>query len=152
MIKIQQLAAATVRRVLTGASLTVVLQDIWRNHSDLSDQQRGAIQDLSYGVLRFYGQLDVLLGLLLDKPLKDQNLHCLLLVGLYQLEYSKTAPYAVVDNAVSASRGLGCLGRLSGRKSGNGTQGAGGLVNAVLRNFMRKRATLLARVAESDVG
>src|SRR5688500_4824439 len=74
MIKIQQLAAATVRRVLTGASLTVVLQDIWRNHSDLSDQQRGAIQDLSYGVLRFYGQLDALLGWLLNKPLRNPAL------------------------------------------------------------------------------
>ena len=149
MIKIQQLAAATVRRVLAGASLTVVLQDIWRNHSDLTDQQRGAIQDLSYGVLRFYGQLDALLGLLLNKPLKNPDLYCLLLVSLYQLEYSKTAPYAVVDNAVSASRGLNGSKNTKDIRS---TKGVGGLVNAVLRNFMRKRATLLEQAAESDVG
>lgn len=155
MIRTQRLAAAAVEKVLAGTSLTAVLRDIWHTHSDLSDQERGAIQDLSYGVLRFFGQLDVLLRLLLDKPLKDQNLHCLLLVGLYQLEYSKTAPYAVVHNAVSASRGLGGGNDLSGRKGGKGgkgKQGSAGLVNAVLRNFMRKRAALLERVAESDVG
>lgn len=149
MIKIQQLAAATVRRVLAGASLTVVLQDTWRNHSDLSDQQRGAIQDLSYGVLRFYGQLDALLGLLLNKPLKNSDLHYLLLVGLYQLEYSKTAPYAVVDSAVSASRDL-----KGGKKTKDigSSKGVGGLVNAVLRNFARNRTTLLEQAAASEVG
>ncbi|MBA4142285.1 MAG: 16S rRNA (cytosine(967)-C(5))-methyltransferase RsmB [Nitrosospira sp.] len=140
MIKAQRLAAATVRKVLSGASLTAVLQDTWHDHASLSEQQRGAIQDLSYGVLRFYGQLDTLLGLLLEKPLKNQRIRDLLLVGLYQLEYSKAAPHAVVDNAVSTSREL------------NGGSGFQGLVNAVLRNFMRQQATLLKRVAENEVG
>lgn len=140
MIKTQRVAAATVCKVFAGASLTAVLQDYWRTHADLSAQQRGAIQDLSYGVLRFYGQLDALLALLLNKPLWDQNLRCLLLVGLYQLGYSKTSVHAVVDNAVSASLDL------------KGSKGAQGLVNAILRNFIRQRATLLERAAESEVG
>ena len=67
MIKTQRLAAAAVSKVLAGASLTTVLQDTWHHHPDLSEQQRGAIQDLSYGVLRFYGQLNAILGLLLKK-------------------------------------------------------------------------------------
>ena len=54
MTKTQRLAAIAVSRVLGGASLTAVLQDIWRSHADLSGQQRGAIQDLTYGVLRFF--------------------------------------------------------------------------------------------------
>ena len=140
MIKTQRLAAATVGKVLAGASLTVVLQDVWGTHPDLSGQQRGAIQDLSYGVLRFYGQLDKLLGLLLNKPLWDRNIHCLLLVGLYQLGYSRTSTHAIVDHAVSAAQVL------------NGGKGAQGLVNAVLRNFIRQRASLLERAAESEVG
>ena len=92
MIKTQRLAATIVAKVLSG-ELTVMLQDLWHTHAGLSGQQRGAIQDLSYGVLRFYGQLDRLLGLLLDKPLWDQNLRCLLLVGLYQLGYSKSSAH-----------------------------------------------------------
>lgn len=140
MIKIQQLAAATVGKVLAGASLTVELQVVWRANPTLSSQQRGAIQDLSYGVMRFYGQLDALLQLLLKKPLQDKHLHCLLLVCLYQLEYSKAPSHAVVDHAVSTALAMG---------SGKGAQG---LVNAVLRNFMRQRVELLAKAAKKEVG
>jgi 16S rRNA (cytosine967-C5)-methyltransferase len=140
MIKTQHLAAATVGKVLAGASLTAVLQDVWHHHADLSEQQRGAIQDLSYGVLRFYGQLLAILGLLLKKPLKNREISYLLLVALYQLAYSRAAPHAVVDNAVSASQGV------------NGGLGLQGLVNAVLRNFIRQRAALLQQSTESEVG
>ncbi len=67
MIKAQLTAASAVTKVLAGASLTGVLQEAWRDDPTLSKQQRGAIQDLSYGVLRFYGQLETILGLLLRK-------------------------------------------------------------------------------------
>ena len=140
MIKTQRIAAAAVGKVLAGASLTAVLHDVWRAHADLSDQQRGAIQDLSYGVLRFYGQLDTLLELLLNKPLWDENLRCLLLVGLYQLIYSKTAPHAIVDSAVSAAHDL------------NNNKVVRGLVNAILRKFIRERTTLLERAAQTEIG
>jgi 16S rRNA (cytosine967-C5)-methyltransferase len=140
MIKTQSLAAATVGRVLAGASLTAVLQEVWHNHADLSEQQRGAIQDLSYGALRFYGQLREILAVLLKKPLKNKDISYLLLVALYQLEYSKAAPHAVVDSAVSASKGL------------KGSEGLQGLVNAVLRNFIRQHGTLLQKSGESEVG
>ncbi|MEK6735637.1 MAG: 16S rRNA (cytosine(967)-C(5))-methyltransferase RsmB [Pseudomonadota bacterium] len=140
MIKTQLAAASAIGRVLAGESLTGVLQEIWRTDSTLSRQQRGAIQDLSYGVLRFYGQLEVTLGLLLKKALRDKCLYNLLLVGLFQLQYSKTQSHVVVDQAVSASR---CL------VNGKGMQG---LVNAVLRNFIRQREHLLEKTSEKEVG
>jgi len=140
MIKTQLAAASAIGRVLAGESLTGVLQEIWRTDSTLSRQQRGAIQDLSYGVLRFYGQLEVTLGLLLKKALRDKCLYNLLLVGLFQLQYSKTQSHVVVDQAVSASR---CL------VNGKGMQG---LVNAVLRNFIRQREHLLEKTNEKEVG
>jgi 16S rRNA (cytosine967-C5)-methyltransferase len=140
MIKTQLIATYAVGKVLGGASLTVVLREVWRIHHTLSDQQRGAIQDISYGVLRFYGQLDTLLGLLLKKPLKKQDLRCLLLVGLYQLQYSKAASYAVVDHAVSASLNL------------NYDKGVKGLINAVLRGFIRQREALLKAADKKEVG
>ncbi|SEL36580.1 16S rRNA (cytosine(967)-C(5))-methyltransferase RsmB [Nitrosovibrio tenuis] len=140
MNKTQRIAAATVVKVFGGASLTAALQDVWRTHADLSAQQRGAIQDLSYGVLRFYGQLNILLELLLNKRLWDENLRCLLLVGLYQLIYSKTAPHAIVDSAVSAAQDL------------NNNKMVRGLINAVLRNFLRQRTSLLERATKTEVG
>ncbi len=140
MIKTQLAAVFVVTKVLAGASLTGVLQEAWREDPVLSKQQRGAIQDLSYGVLRFYGQLDAILGLLLKKSLRDKCLQHLLLVSLYQLQYTKALAYTVVDQAVSASRSL---------THGKGMQG---LVNAVLRNFIRQRESLLIKAAEKEVG
>ena len=140
MIKTQIIATDAVSKVLAGASLTVVLKELWRTHHNLSDQQRGAIQDISYGVLRFYGQLDTLLNLLLKKPIKKQDVRCLLLVGLYQLQYSKAASYAVVNYAVSASLSLSY------------GKGAKGLINAVLREFIRQRETLLITANIKEVG
>lgn len=140
MIKTQLAAVSVVAKVLAGASLTGVLQEAWREDPVLSKQQRGAIQDLSYGVLRFYGQLDAILGLLLKKSLRDKCLQYLLLVSLYQLQYTKALAYTVVDQAVSASRSL---------THGKGMQG---LVNAVLRNFIRQRESLLIKAAEKEVG
>ena len=140
MIKTQIIATDAVGKVLAGASLTVVLKELWRTHRTLSDQQRGAIQDISYGVLRFYGQLDTLLSLLLKKPIKKQDIRCLLLVGLYQLQYSKAASYAVVNYAVSASLSLSY------------GKGAKGLINAVLREFIRQRETLLITANTKEVG
>ncbi|MDP1934548.1 MAG: 16S rRNA (cytosine(967)-C(5))-methyltransferase RsmB, partial [Nitrosomonas sp.] len=68
------------------------------------------------------------------------SLHHLLLVSLYQLQYSKALPHTVVDQAVSASRSF---------VHGKGMQG---LVNAVLRNFIRQRDSLLKKAAENEVG
>ncbi|MDH5480548.1 MAG: 16S rRNA (cytosine(967)-C(5))-methyltransferase RsmB [Nitrosomonas sp.] len=140
MIKTQRVAVSVVKKVLAGASLTGVLQESWSDYPALTSQQRGAIQDLSYGVLRFYGQLEAILELLLKKALRDKSLHYLLLVSLYQLQYSKTPPHAIVNYTVSTSRTL---------EKGRGMQG---LVNAILRNFIRQREVLLAQVAEKEIG
>ncbi len=140
MIKTQLAAASAIGKVLAGSSLTGVLQGIWRADPALSKQQKGAIQDLSYGVLRFYGQLQAILGLLLKKALRDKSLHYLLLVSVYQLQYSKASPHTVVDQAVSASRALA---------QGQEMQG---LVNAVLRNFIRQRESLLQQAMEKEEG
>lgn len=139
MIKAQHLAVIAIGRVLAGKNLTEVLQEIWQSNLPLSHQQQGAIQDLTYGVLRHYGQLNGLLNLLLDKTLQDLKLRYLLLVSLYQLQYSKAPSYAIVDHAVSTARLV------------SDKRGAPGLVNAVLRNFIRKSSALWEQI-NNDVG
>lgn len=125
-------------QVLGGRNLNQVLSAALLASPGLSPQQRGALQDLSYGTLRFYGQLKRVLEQLLIKPLQDDSLRCLLLVALYQLQYSKAPSHAVVDHAVRAARKINA--------------GASGLVNAVLRNFLRKQDALLATAAKSEEG
>ena len=134
----QQGASQVVCRVLGGRNLNQVLSAALQAAPGLAPQQRAALQDLSYGTLRFYGQLVRVLEKLLHKPLQDEHLRCLLLVALYQLQYGKSAPHAVVDHAVRAVR--------------KHNAAASGLVNAVLRNFMRNRDALLAAAASSEEG
>ena len=134
-----QLAASNVvRQVLTGRNLNQVLSAMLQSLRDPTPQQRGALQDLSYGTLRFYGQLTALLKQLLHKPVTDERVRCLLLVALYQLLYSKADSFTVVDQAVRAAKKI--------------QQHAGGLVNAVLRNFVRQQAALLQIAAQSEEG
>lgn len=134
----QQLAANAVNQVLGGRNLTATLEDIFREHYDITPQQRATAQDLSYGTLRFYGRLQGLLAQLLEKPLQDTRAQCLLLVALYQLCYDTAAQHTVVDQAVKAATGLN-------------KPWAKGLVNAVLRNFLRRRDVLNQALAQNEV-
>lgn len=138
MDKSQQLAAQAIGQVFAGRNLTQVLESIWHTHPQLTPQQRAITQDLSYGALRHYGQLQAILAQLLERKLDDERVHHLLLVALYQLVHGKTSEYAVVDHAVKAAAKLN-------------KPWAKGLVNAVLRNFLRRREALLAKAGEDDV-
>lgn len=133
----QQGASQVVCQVRDGRNLNQVLDAYLQAHHQLSQQQRSALRDLSYGTLRFHYRLDWLLAKLLHKPLKDVRLHCLLLVALYQLLYSKSAAHTIVDQAVGLARKRNAA--------------ASGLVNAVLRNFLRNSQKLLAEADKLDV-
>ncbi len=138
MDKSQLLAAHAVGQVLAGRNLTQVLENIWRSHAELTPQQRAITQDLSYGTLRHLGWLRAMLRQLVERPLQDERVQCLLLVALYQLEHSKAAQHAVVDHAVMAA------GQLN-------KPWAKGLVNAVLRNYLRRREALLEKIVGDEV-
>lgn len=133
---VQQGAGRIVCQVLEGRNLNQALETYLQAVPGLQPQQRAALRDLSFGTLRFHLRLDWLLGRLLHQPLKDAQLRCLLLVALYQLLYGKSAQYAVVDHAVRAVP----------RRNAP----AKGLVNAVLRNFLRNRDELLAAAEQVE--
>jgi 16S rRNA (cytosine967-C5)-methyltransferase len=137
MVEVQRLAAAVLGGVLGGRSLDSELAEMWRRHSQLDERSRAAVQDLAYGALRFLPRLEASLEALLEKPLKDARLRALLLVALYQLAHTRAAPHAIVDHAVSACHALGLTS-------------AKGLANAVLRNFLRRRAALGARALRTE--
>lgn len=96
------------------------------------------LQELCYGVCRWHPRLQFYLEQLLDKPLrnKDLDIHCLLLVGLYQLLFMRTPDHACVNESVEAAAMLG-------------KDWAKALINAVLRNAQRQHDDLLAK-AERD--
>jgi 16S rRNA (cytosine967-C5)-methyltransferase len=126
---IQLEAGKIVSKVVHGGrNLTQVLTETLRKQFDTT-QERGALQDLCYGTLRYYSRLDFMLDSLLERPIPDTALRNLLLVAIYQLQYTKAGAHVIVDQAVKAA------------KSSN--PAASGLVNAVLRNFLRRQSALL---------
>lgn len=135
---IQQAAVSVVSQVMNGRNLNQVLSEVVGANRDLTPQQRGALQDISYGTLRYYGQLEKILDALLSKPLQDKQIRYLLLITIYQLQHTRAAAHAVVDHAVSSTRKRNAA--------------ASGLVNAVLRNFLRKKDLLIRNSVQTEEG
>ena len=130
----QRKAARAVQQVLSGSTLPVALAG---NAAPIA--ARALVQELAYGTLRFLGELRGLVALLADRPLADADVEAILWVAMYQLIHTRGPAHAVVDNAVQATARL--------RRSS-----ARGLVNALLRGFLRRRDELVAAVAREPEG
>ncbi|MDF2179752.1 16S rRNA (cytosine(967)-C(5))-methyltransferase RsmB [Aliiglaciecola sp. CAU 1673] len=118
-------AAATLFSVLEqGQSLREWLPAIQSKHKE---QDRAWLQEMIFGVLRQLPLLQFWLRQLLQKPLKGRQkvVEPLLLLGLYQLAFSRVSEHAAVAETVGACEVLKC-------------PGLKGLVNACLRNFIRQ--------------
>ena len=138
MLPVNSLAFAFLEatRICTGVLQGQSLAEGALAHVDSA--ARPIVQDLVYQVLRQHGRGDFILGQLLQKPLAVQEVRCLLLLALYRLESRPQQTHATVDQAVIAS------GELAGGKFR-------GLVNAVLRNFLRQQPALLEALAHDPV-
>lgn len=100
---------------------------------------RAAVLDLSYSALRAFGIVDGIAGRLLHKPAGDPALLGLLYATLENLRKGFIDSHTVVDQAVRAAERLS-LGH------------AKGLVNAVLRNYLRQREAIDRALAGTEVG
>lgn len=135
-------AAQAVAQVRAGVALPQALQRLFAT-ADMSAQARGAIQDLSYLTMRKLGLSDGLLTLLAAKPPQPASLHGLLNCALsLLLDDDKPAydAFTVVNQAVDAAA------------TDAGMRHAKGVVNAILRRFLRERATLLPAVEKTPPG
>ncbi|MBD3649422.1 MAG: 16S rRNA (cytosine(967)-C(5))-methyltransferase RsmB [Pseudomonadales bacterium] len=86
------------------------------------------VQQICYGVIREYYLLEAILNVLMDKPLakKHADIRALLLAGLYSIRHLHRPDYASVDRVVETA----------GKR---GKPWARGLINGVLRNYIRQR-------------
>jgi 16S rRNA (cytosine967-C5)-methyltransferase len=101
---------------------------------------RSAVRAIALGTLRWYLRLRPAVDGLLARPSgTPAGVHALLLVGAHQVEYSRTAPELCVHATVDAARVLDLAG-------------AAGLVNAVLRRFVRERTALFESVDATLAG
>ena len=119
------LAAVLAGRASLGSSLPEQLAKV-------EPRDRALAQDLAFGTARWQPRLSLLAEKLLQKPFKagDRDLEALLLIGLYQLFYTRIPAHAAIGETV------GCVDKL--KKSS-----AKGLLNAVLRRAQREYDSLL---------
>jgi len=94
-----------------------------------------SVRSLSYGAVRGYYRHEAILSRLLSQPVRSLDLlvRALLSVALFELEDARTPEYAVVDAAVKAAKATDAAR-------------ASGLVNAVLRRYLRERKTVDADI------
>jgi len=127
------LAARVLSAVYAGRSLSEALVLLAKE----APVARAAAQDVAYGVLRRYAWGEFILARLMSKPLTHPETQALLLGALYRLETRPDSRPMVVDQAVAAA------GELAGGVFK-------GLVNGVLRNYLRQREALLAATAGDE--
>lgn len=116
-----------------GRSLSQVLPEGLAQFDDR--RERSFVQNLVLGTLRWQFRLMAIREQLLKKKLKakDEDVNQLILLGLFQILYTETAEHAAVSETVNVTAKL--------KKPW-----AKGLINGVLRNFMREKETICTEV------
>ena len=123
-INIRALAAKCCYAVIDqGRSLN---DELPKQQDKLQGKDKGLLQEICYGVLRYLPELENDVRRLMQKPIKGKQriFHFLLLVGVYQIRYMRIPDHAAVSETVAAT------GALKNRHMKS-------LVNAILRNFLR---------------
>ena len=127
------IAVKVISRVVdSGLTLDAALVE--HLHALKRRDDQGFVKELCFGTLRWFDQLEFILGRYLSKPLKqrDSDIRILILVGLYQLHYLDTPAHAAVSETVGATLELD-------------REWAKPLVNAVLRRSQREFHQVLAQ-------
>ncbi|MDX1368667.1 16S rRNA (cytosine(967)-C(5))-methyltransferase RsmB [Pseudomonas sp.] len=116
-----------------GSSLPPLLDRV-------EQRDRGLAQDLAFGTARWQPRLALIAEKLLQKPFKavDRDVEALLLIGLYQLFYTRIPAHAAIGETVA------CVDKL--KKSS-----LKGLLNAVLRNAQRDSDSIIASLERDPV-
>lgn len=97
-----------------------------KQQNKAAQKDKGLLQEICYGVLRFLPELEHDVRGLMQKPLtgKQRVFHFLLLVGVYQIKYMRIPDHAAVSETVAATSDLK-------------NRQMKALINGVLRNFVR---------------
>jgi len=132
-INIRALAAKCTYSVVDqGRSLG---DELPRHIAKIESKDKGLLQEMCYGVLRYLPELENEVQQLIEKPLKGKQrvFHFLMLVGIYQIKYMRIPDHAAVSETVEAASTLK-------------NRHIGGMVNGVLRSYQRN----VERLAKSE--
>jgi 16S rRNA (cytosine967-C5)-methyltransferase len=141
MIKsVRHLAVDILDQDQKSKSFAGILLDECLEVNGLSGSADGRLlTHLVYGVLRFRGHLDWILAKLLrgNWAKTDESIKNILRTGLFQLKFSDRLPaFAVVNEAVKVAKDI--------------APAKSGLINAVLRNYLRTGSSITFPPAEKN--
>ena len=134
-MNVRAVAANVVSKVLKSeASLASLLPEA---QVEVHEKDRALLKELCYGTLRLQPRLELYTKYLVTKPLrkKDFDILALLLLGFYQLRYTRIPDHAVLQETVAATTAL--------KKTW-----AKALVNGVLRQFQQQQEEIVAYYAD----
>jgi 16S rRNA (cytosine967-C5)-methyltransferase len=122
-----------------GVSLKAALPPVLATIADARD--RALCEAMAFETCRWTLRYEPLLARMLERPLPSslRIVHCLLLVGLAQIEAMRLADHAAISSTAEAARTLRHPRYV-------------GLVNAVLRRYLREREALDAAARTGAVG
>ncbi len=102
-------------------------------------RDRAQARHLAYGVTRWLTALDWLAHKLLQKPLRqrDQDIHRLILLGLFELWKGGSSPHAAINETTESARKLGKTWAVA-------------VINAVLRRFQREQEAWLKKLDSQE--
>ena len=122
------LAVKLLNKTFSSGSYSNIQLSAGLDSSDLDDRGKKLCSALYYGVIQRRLTLDYVIGRLSTRPLNklDDAIVNILRCGIYQLAYMDSIPdNAAVNESVALAKKFG-------------KTSASGMVNAILRNFVRK--------------
>jgi 16S rRNA (cytosine967-C5)-methyltransferase len=134
-----------------AAAANVLFQVVDKGHSlshalpaaqkTIKPRDHALLQEICYGALRYLPRLESIANELMDNPLKGKKrvFHHLILVGIYQLSFMRIPSHAAVAETVEGTKTL----------RGPSLRG---LINAVLRNYLRNQEELDAIAVSHNAG
>lgn len=134
---LRSVAAQTIEKVIEqGQSLSNVLPAAQKS---VGEKDAALLQELCYGVLRTLPQLEWIISKLMSRPMtgKQRTIHFLIMVGLYQLMYTRIPAHAALAETVEGAIALK-------------RQQLKGLINGVLRQFQRQQEELMQQMNEGE--
>lgn len=127
ILKPQVIATTIILKVIyEKKSLSAILLSALQKNSQ--DKNNSLIQELCYGVFRWFPKLEAMANFFIQKPLKEKDfdVYILILIGFYQLDFLRMPDHAAVFETAQAAGQL---------KKPWATK----LINAVLRNYLRSK-------------
>lgn len=132
----RRLALEVLTQVEEQRAYAGLLLDARLRKTRLSQQDRALATELTYGVLRWQGRLDYLLGAITDRPWEqvDPMLRRILRLGAYQLLFLTRIPtYAAVNETVALTQEV---------RHGHFRSVGKAFVNAILRRLSAQHDTI----------